>query len=272
MARVHRDSFMTDGASNQGRLTVRFHVPGRGVQQCASAALYSTVATSKSSARPWRATVAAAVAQAAAPRTAPRHSISAGSGWPVGALDHLPEVAVAGAVVQVSRWRIGAHCALLARRSRISDGRVDLGRASGERLDDGADLVGVDLPHARVAELAAGVAAAWRARRSPELGDHAVRRHLAGHGRPRRSRVGAQHQRVRERPSALIAWRDRAAMRRDEVHQAGTATADARMAAIAPPRAPRRAILNTMHRTGMSRPAPWMRDQWRSSIRRAAHR
>ncbi len=80
----------------------------------------------------------------------------------------------------------------------------------------------MDAPHARVAELAAG--ALHRALQQAavlELGHHAVRRRLrvAVAGRGDRQ-LGAHHQRMRELAlGAHRRLRDRAAVRRDEVHQ-----------------------------------------------------
>ena len=94
-----------------------------------------------------------------------------------------------------------------------------------EGVDDGLDLVRVDAPHARVAQLARG---AVRGRRQAfavaELGDHAVRRRLAvGVGGGRHLQLGAQHQRVLELALGRHGRRgNRAAVGRDEVHQPET--------------------------------------------------
>jgi hypothetical protein len=86
---------------------------------------------------------------------------AAGERGAVRALQHLPEVAVAGAVVQ--RVVVADRRPVRGLRGlQDLDRLVDLGHRGREGVDDGADLRRVDAPHARVAE-----APAAQARRRP---------------------------------------------------------------------------------------------------------
>jgi hypothetical protein len=149
----------------------------------------------------------------------------------VRALQQLPEVAVAGAVVQ--------HVVVADRRPlrglrglQDLDRLVDLGDGGREGVDDGADLRRVDAPHPRVAEAARGDAGRLLQRRGVlELGNHAVRRHFAlGVAGGGDLQLGAHDQRVLELAlHAHRALRDGAAVRRDEVHQPEAQRLDARV-------------------------------------------
>ena len=139
--------------------------------------------------------------------------------------DHLPEVAVAGAVMQPVLALLAMPDRRPMRSLRRSDDLyrfVELCHAGGEGLDDGTDLRRVDAPHPRVAELARGAGrGGGNGFLILELGDHAVRGHfgcaVAGRGD---LELGAQHQRMLE--LAFDAHRglwNRTAVRRNEVHQ-----------------------------------------------------
>src|SRR5438105_7798656 len=136
----------------------------------------------------------------------------------VGAFEHLPVVAVAGTVVQglavADRRPLGG-----LRRVDDLDRQIDLGGGRRKGFDDRHDLVRVDAPHARVAELAAGLVGRLGDRLAvAELGDDAVRRRLAvGMAGGGDLELGAQHQRVGELAcGAHAGGRDRTAVRRDE--------------------------------------------------------
>ena len=112
------------------------------------------------------------------------------------------------------------------------DGLVDFGSARRKGLDDGADLVGVDAPHAGVAQQRAGaLGRAFQRTGVLELGHHAVRRCLGVRVARRGDfQLGADHQRVVELP--LGRHRpvpDGAAVRRHKVHQPERQRLDARV-------------------------------------------
>ena len=152
-----------------------------------------------------------------------------------GPFDLVPEKAVAGAVVQP----LGAVVAMADRRpvGRLC-GQRDLDRFAEfigirrQRIDDRPDLRRVDAPHPGVAEQPVRSAGGILQRRGVlELGDDAVRRGL-GMGMAGRGdlELGAHDQRVLElAPGAHRTERNRAAVRRDKVHQAERQRLDARM-------------------------------------------
>ena len=150
-------------------------------------------------------------------------------------LDDLPVVTVAGAVVQARFLAVlvadGRPLDGLG-RGDDGDGLVDLGRARREGLDDGADLVGVDAPHAGVAQQCAGpLGGALQRVEVLELGHDAVRRRLgAGMAGGGYLELGADDQRMVELPFGRHrAVTYGAAVRRHEVQQTEGQRLDARV-------------------------------------------
>ncbi len=146
---------------------------------------------------------------------------------------YLPEMTIACAVVQ---------CAIKTDRRPIRGGgrrydfcsHMNLPLVGREGLEDRPDLVRMDAPHARVAELAGRLLRGGAHRVDVvELGDHAMRRHLAVRVRGRGDvELGAHHQRMRELPGSAHALgresRRRAPRRNPSGRSSATGRADGR--------------------------------------------
>jgi hypothetical protein len=85
----------------------------------------------------------------------------ANGGRLVRALNQLPEKTVTGPVMQLTGVADGRPVGRLRRQDDLA-GLVDLRLAGGHGLQDGANLVGVDAPHAGVTQLSAAFWAAMR--------------------------------------------------------------------------------------------------------------
>ena len=97
----------------------------------------------------------------------------------VRALDQLPKKTVTGPVMQLTGMTDRCPVSRLSGQDDLA-GLVNLRLAGGHGLQDGANLVGVDAPHAGVTQLTGGLLGC-RANGVGvlEFGDHAVRGHFA---------------------------------------------------------------------------------------------